>query len=947
MTKQKRSGKVFLSLLFVIVFIVGIHGWAVSAPPGIDTFQSGLGVATWTTNAASPFTGLIFSVRIIDYNGIATDGSSHTLTVMYPNGGLTKTLPFLRKVDDYSAIYELYDGTIPQPISSVTYSGIYSFRVTRASNGEWSEATDHLIVNSLSPPDETTFAPGLPEPQSITAYFDEIYANESLYDDFSQGFRSDKWQGQPSAVTYTGGQARFQNTWDTSSGSIWMRMLNPSGVNSIKASARVTNLSGSSQYTRARIGGYFCRVSQGHVFAFVGLRDSEAFYSVAVEGMEGNDFISTPLLPMTSLGSITLGNKYELSVEWDSVSQFIFRVIGMDDSVNFSALYTLSETVSPATDPWKGIGISTWSFTGTTTPTFSWNEVPEATYYRVRIYSHYDSTLYAGYSSSSPYVLPPGILKPYGVYKYRIEAIRDHQWFEWDNVAASDRNKTRFLVDAPSESQTPHIDLSNQGVFAFNYDYADEFLVIFVRIHDAQGVPGNIDSVTVELPDGLTEVRLYFDASETPSRGTYRGNYFGTIQEGLYTFTVVDKDGYRDLKTDLLTLNTMAYPSQASLTPEQNAVMSQTAVSFSWEDVGAAFYELQVYDKNVNSLYGIRTTENQYTLPAGLLQENQLYKYRLSSFREFPEHNIGNRSEAVAPPYLDFFTTPLAGGTAIPAIDLINYGVVVFSAPDPVSGAPTYELNIKVRVSDDDGVPENIQRVEAAFPDGTIKSLKYYDEAGYGYNYFYQALFSDPSAILSGEYVIRVVDFDGNEVELADTLADAAYHAIAWPTNVRPPNGTVLGNTTPRITWNPVNGASYYTVRILGSWGASSTYHWSEPLTQTQYTVPFGLLAADTTYSYRVYAYREPIGSEVDFSSTHVLFHSLNYRFTTGKAIPVLVGDLNGDGGIGLDDAILGLRMLIRANDAALSITNGDVSDDGRIGIEDVIYIFQFITGLR
>jgi len=72
--------------------------------------------------------------------------------------------------------------------------------VTRNSTGEWSDAKDKLVISLVSPPNETTFSPGFPfqesknvqQTQSIKAFFDDVYTNDSLYDDFTIGFDATK-----------------------------------------------------------------------------------------------------------------------------------------------------------------------------------------------------------------------------------------------------------------------------------------------------------------------------------------------------------------------------------------------------------------------------------------------------------------------------------------------------------------------------------------------------------------------------------------------------------------------------------------------------------------------------------------------------------------------------------------------------------------------------------
>jgi len=63
--------------------------------------------------------------------------------------------------------------------------------------------------------------------------------------------------------------------------------------------------------------------------------------------------------------------------------------------------------------------------------------------------------------------------------------------------------------------------------------------------------------------------------------------------------------------------------------------------------------------------------------------------------------------------------------------------------------------------------------------------------------------------------------------------------------------------------------------------------------------------------------------------------------------VPVIPGDLNDDGQVGLDDAILGLQFLANVNPGMVLNDRGDVNDDGRIGLEEVLYILQFISGMR
>lgn len=91
-----------------------------SATPAIDL--DGWGTVTWSTTYG---TDLLCSVRVIDHDGVSSDGSSHSVIVAFPNGD-TYTPNFDYSVSSTSADYYVYvdlQGNHPQ-------SGDYTFTVT-------------------------------------------------------------------------------------------------------------------------------------------------------------------------------------------------------------------------------------------------------------------------------------------------------------------------------------------------------------------------------------------------------------------------------------------------------------------------------------------------------------------------------------------------------------------------------------------------------------------------------------------------------------------------------------------------------------------------------------------------------------------------------------------------------------------------------------------------
>jgi uncharacterized protein (TIGR02145 family) len=864
--------------IIFLVFFTPLFSFA--AQPGINL--DNYGVSTWT--ASSGYTGMDFWIKIVDYDGIADDGSSHTVTVTYPDATV-KTLSFNYKSDDHTAGYNFWDGSIPQPINPATYSGDYVFRV-EDSNGDWSEVIDTVTVNPINPPDETTFQPNYDTVETLTAYFDDVYVNGVLFDDFDSGaFDSAKWEWHPNGVTYENGEIRFEKTIDTSAGGVTFSLRDEPLLNEFKATVRADTISGTD--SKARLYANFWQENGIDVYSQIRIQENEATYSIGKDSMVDGHMIYEEI-DSAALGSITQGNNYELSMQWDG-SNITFGVFGLDDSVNYSDTYSPSVTVSAPSDPGARLSIARHLTLDTTTPEFSWDAVPGSEFYRVRLYTFDQNwnnfTLYNGYTGTTSFTLPPGILKPNGMYRYRVQSYRDHQWWETDNTAGSDQNQT-FLIASPVEAQDPYVDLWSIGVETWSSDTpVGTHTSFYIKIHDAQGIPGNIESVKVLFPDLSTEVNLYLDYNDSSTCGIYRGHYFGEIQPGEYAFTATDKDGNSHSKSEILTLNPIEPPLKTSLLPVHNTVVGDTEVSFDWNDVvGAAFYQVKLYDKDFNQLFDFKTTQSDLTLQPGLLEENSLYRYTIYSRSEFWEDNSDNgASEPINALYANTFFTTETYGTETPVLDIDSFGVAVSRVPHPATGVPVYGLELSAMVADMDGVPENIESVKVTYPDmTTTRLLKYANNPDSGLNYYDVEYFTDPASIQTGTYSFAVLDFDGNSVELTDSLTDVTGSVLSSPVNLSPADNTVLANTTPTITWDAVPGASYYKVRILRSWGGG-TVHWSSELTQTQYTVPNGTLEPDTVYSYRVYAYREAIGSEVDFYSCSNYWDSTNNHFTVNQ----------------------------------------------------------------
>ena len=78
-----------------------------------------------------------------------------------------------------------------------------------------------------------------------------------------------------------------------------------------------------------------------------------------------------------------------------------------------------------------------------------------------------------------------------------------------------------------------------------------------------------------------------------------------------------------------------------------------------------------------------------------------------------------------------------------------------------------------------------------------------------------------------------------------------------------------------------------------------------------------------------------------------VRLDALIARFGQCCSLPVLLGDADSSGSIGITDAVLTLRYamgLVSAN--ALNLINADISNDGSITMSDAVMILRLSIGL-
>ncbi|THB77578.1 MAG: hypothetical protein D3926_15200, partial [Desulfobacteraceae bacterium] len=373
-------------------------------------------------------------------------------------------------------------------------------------------------------------------------------------------------------------------------------------------------------------------------------------------------FFENPMMPAVTGDYIITVTDPEMNTAQATDTVTIDSAFGIPDETSFT--------------PVSGTTVSD------TTPTFSWDPVTNAKHYRVRIFNTSGGTVWRGVigSFTTTYTVPPGVLAPHTTYKYRVDARDSHFNFDIDNYSKGPHyNSLNLSFTTGPSDDAPFIDHDHAGVMTWYNERFGEHFTFWIKVHDAQGSPDDIKSVTVTTPDNVT-YDLYHYRQESSTRSVYHRYVHGNILSGNYLFKVTDKSGHTGTYQEYLDANSIGSPDSGSIT----GVLSGTSLAVDWPDVtGAAFYRLEVFDQDFNRIYIFATTDSQYTIPEGFLKAGELYHYTVRTRREFIDENTDNGSSAFGTNFDWQTVVPEPGrGTNDPMIDLDNWGVALWRLPN-------------------------------------------------------------------------------------------------------------------------------------------------------------------------------------------------------------------------------------------------------------------------
>ena len=357
-----------------------------------------------------------------------------------------------------------------------------------------------------------------------------------------------------------------------------------------------------------------------------------------------------------------IGRELPLEIRWNGVD-VVFQINFVDNPI--IKWFTPEDGVTAISGGTKQIESRMALVLPDTSPTFEWEAVKGATRYLLRVLNTSGDTVWEGFSGfeEASYTVPPGVLKPFNMYAYQVDAIASHSGLETDHrTSAPSSNDGNIEFSVEQSNDKPFIELDSRGVHTWNNAAGDPYLVFRVKVHDAQGVPENIESVTVEFPNGDVE-SLELVSSPSESAGIYYsfGDPLPAVDnddeddnaedDPVYKFKVTDKDGNEFEIAEKLSVAPIDFPTNGTMLPAPYTVLTGTAAEFDWEDIpGAAFYQLEIYNGEGEQIYKLNTIDSSYSLAEGFLKSGENFEWKVSVLREFHDQNVDNGASSASFP---------------------------------------------------------------------------------------------------------------------------------------------------------------------------------------------------------------------------------------------------------------------------------------------------------
>jgi hypothetical protein len=264
-----------------------------------------------------------------------------------------------------------------------------------------------------------------------------------------------------------------------------------------------------------------------------------------------------------------------------------------------------------------------------------------------------------------------------------------------------------------------------------------------------------------------------------------------------------------------------------------------------------------------------------------------------------------------------FTVAPIPAGEDRPELDADGWGVSQAQIPELDGNGTRFVLEFWVKVTDSDGVPDNIKTVTVSNPalGEQAMYLNWNPSADVGY-YYAQKAYARAEEVPEGDFTFHVTDHDTRIDTLIDSLV---VSGVPVPVNPRPRAGRTVG-LRPIFSWDEVSNAPWYKVRLFKDWYAF--FMESSALQSTVYELPVEQqLVPEGLYEYRVYAFHEdPDAGDIDNLSITTTQPGMMQYFWTSE--DPCEGNFDGDSDVDGSD------LATFATDFGRTDCNGDCEGD-------------------
>jgi hypothetical protein len=285
------------------------------------------------------------------------------------------------------------------------------------------------------------------------------------------------------------------------------------------------------------------------------------------------------------------------------------------------------------------------SYVNATTPTLSWESVGAGYYYRVSIWdwnSNQRPVFMSKYIQATSITIPSGYLLPNTSYYWRVDV------YDTPNTPnGNNRSRSRGLrFSTGSSSYTPANMIEWVNFYNDNGYYGGPGTAISTNV--VGPLPNEVTSFSVSGPGfnyDFQQSNIMYNLA-WPHGSMYNFRQPGAPAGGDYTLNLQTPLG-NDSFVKNLTPSTLPIVDQSSLSPANNAYLTNLAPTFSWASVagGPYYYRIMVQDWKLKyTIYAsARSTDLFAAIPAGILRSGRSYMWRVEVYDE-STGNADNRS---------------------------------------------------------------------------------------------------------------------------------------------------------------------------------------------------------------------------------------------------------------------------------------------------------------